>query len=74
MTGFLDDQILTIKCTRCGHMEKKNIGWIRSNSQFRCICGAIVTIKNEKFNRELANTEASYERLKKTLRENNQQY
>ena len=74
MAGFLNDQILTVKCMRCGHLEKKTIGWIRNNSQFRCICGAIVTIKNEKFNRELANTEASYERLKKTLREKNQRY
>ena len=71
MAGFLDDQELTIKCQRCGHLEKKSIGWIRNNSQTRCICGAILTLKTEKFNRELADTEASFDRLKKTLNDIN---
>jgi len=72
MAGLFDDQELTIKCQRCGHMEKKTIGWIRNNNQFRCICGAILTLKTDEFNRQLAETEASYDRLKKTLRENSQ--
>jgi hypothetical protein len=74
MTGFLDDQMLTVTCTRCGHIEKRSIGWIKANSQCKCICGATVNLRMEKFRRQLAETEASYDRYKKTISDNNKRY
>jgi len=72
MAGFLDDQELTINCPRCGYKTKKSIGWIKSNNQLTCICFTILNLKTEEFKRQLASTEASFDRLKKTLKDINQ--
>jgi hypothetical protein len=63
-----DKEQIDIPCEGCGIKTKKTIGWIKSNKQLNCTCGATINLETSQFTRELKKIEKSFLDLEKTLK------
>lgn len=54
---ILDSQVLEIPCERCGRKTKKTVGWVKTNRQFTCGCGTVITLDASDFRRKIAQVE-----------------
>lgn len=64
----LDSKTAELPCPGCGHKTKKTFKWLKSNTQFTCVCGKQIHIDQSQFKSELAKVEKSLADLDKTLK------
>lgn len=67
MSGLIDDSEVDLPCENCGHVTKKNIGWIKSHSEFICVCGTRISLDTDEFRSDLAKIERAFADLQSTL-------
>jgi hypothetical protein len=67
MAGLFDDVTLPIPCPDCGREAEQTIGWIKDNRHFTCPCGTQITLDADALLRELAEADAAWLELKRTL-------
>ena len=59
---------MLLPCPACGHLEKKQIDWIRCNSSYRCIaCGSNVEIDSKELLAPFAQLEVLIDELKRDI-------
>lgn len=68
MKKILDDESIDIPCENCSSETPKTIGWLKTNSQFICSCGAVIEIDSDDLIREIKTIERSIADLEKTFR------
>jgi lysyl-tRNA synthetase class I len=68
MNGFLDKAEIEIPCEKCRRKTKKTIGWVKSNSRYKCLCGIEIKVDASQFKSEIAKVERSLLSLQNTLR------
>ena len=68
MLESLDSYEIHISCTHCGHKIKKSIGWIKSNSDFICVCGTTIRLDADQFKSDIADVERSLSDLQRTIK------
>jgi len=71
MTGILDNSEIDITCPKCSRITKKSVGWIKSNTQFTCACGTIITLDTSQFRREISKIDSAITDLQKTIKKLN---
>jgi hypothetical protein len=65
MLKSLDSYEIQISCTHCCHKIKKSIGWIKSNSDFICVCGTRIKLDADQFKSDI---ERSLSDLQRTIK------
>jgi copper chaperone CopZ len=68
MLESLDSYEISISCTHCGNKIKKSIGWIKSNSDFICVCGTRIKLDADQFKSDIADVERSLSDLQRTIK------
>lgn len=58
MAGLLDKMEIELPCHKCGRKTKKTAAWVKSNRQFTCSCGAVTSIKADRFNSGISEAES----------------
>ena len=66
MESPLDQIAISIPC-KCGIGTDKSIGWIKSNTEFVCICGNTISLDTDYFSLKIADVKNILYNYQKTL-------
>lgn len=54
---MIENTEIPIPCQKCGAKTKKTIGWLKTNPEITCRCGAITEIDATRLNQQIASVE-----------------
>ncbi len=66
MKSPLDHVTISIPC-KCGTKTDKTIGWIKSNTEFVCICGITIPLNSDYFTLKIADVKNMLADYKKSF-------
>ncbi len=68
MAGILDAGVIPIPCGHCGRKHRKSIGWLRTHTKIRCVCGTLINVKADQLKSEMKKVDRAFDQLKQTLK------
>jgi DNA-directed RNA polymerase subunit RPC12/RpoP len=67
MTSILDEQTIDISCPDCGTEHTKTIGWMKTNDNIACTCGATIVLDKSEFLDEIRGVEEALDAFPKEI-------
>lgn len=68
--GLFDKREIDVPCPKCGHKNRKALGWLRDHTQIICAgCGVEITLENEKLRSGLDQADKAMEEVRRTIRD-----
>jgi len=64
VSNLNDRATIDVPCPKCGHKTVQSIAWLKTNTQYTCVCGGTVTLESEEFLRELDQIDKSIGNLR----------